>query len=303
MTGYFEGEGAAPIRFFHICTDGTHNGIVHFDDVDYIQATNIMAITAFKEGVGVLCYCHMSTHSHFVVYCETFEQAENFGEEFKRNYSRHVALRHGERKVYHGVDSTPKEIHDPFYLKNCISYSLLNPVAARLVKRPEDYHWSSFEAYFNNAPEDGKDISECSIRYVRDHLRTRLDIRNSDFRIDKDGYLTLRSVVNYRFVERLFRSRTDFFRSLAITSSNYASEEERYVTGNFHYSDTELMAECLNSARNLYEKDSLQLLTKPEKIKVIRLVQRKTKASDKQLARLLRLSRAEIVLNGKNVRY
>lgn len=287
MKEYFEGESVVPIKFFHICTDGTRNGIVHFCDADYRQAILISAISAYRHNVRMTAFCHMSTHSHFVIYCNSFEDAKSFADEFKKEYARFAARAHGERKIYKDIDCTPKQISDPFYLRNCISYTLMNPVVPQIVKRPEDYRWSSFEAYFNNAQYDTVKVSSLGKRKCRELLHTREDLSSSDLLIDPDGNLNLKSTVDYGFVERLFISRTDFFRSLAITDC--IKEEERYVRAVLNYSDTEILAEILSYASKHFKKNSIQDLTKDEKLKILMPILKKTRANAKRISRLLRL--------------
>jgi len=288
----YEGKKGAPLRFFHVSTDGTHNGIVHFCDTDYKQAIIISAIAAMTTDVVIVCYCHMSTHSHFVLYCYSYEQAKAFINIYKRDYSRYVTLEHGESMIYRRIECDPQEIKDVFHLKNCISYTLLNPTVPGIVKHAEDYRWSSFEAYFNNATFNKYPVQSFTIRELRAKLRTRQDLTNSAFMLDDNGNLVIKSFVDYKFVESLFRSKADFYKSLAMTNS--ISEEETYVKSSFKYSDTEVIAEALTIAKNKFGKNSIQMLTKEEKHKLLPTLRKKTYASPKKLARILRLEITEV---------
>ncbi len=292
MFDYYEGEGAAEVKFFHVCTDGTSNGVVHFCDKDFLKAIKLSAVSAFKCGVSIVCYCHMSTHSHFVIYCESQEQAKSFGEAFKRDYARYVSKEYGVAKVYYGVACVPKRINDLYYLKNCISYVLMNPVTAGIVRRAEDYKWSSFDAYFNNAVDDSISINDLGTVRRRSIMCTHADLSASLLRVCSDGSLSVKSFVDYKFVEKLFKGRTDFFRSLALTDC--VSEEEKYIGNSFAYSYTEIIAEVISCAQKFFGKTSIALLTKEEKRKVIVTVRKKTRATPKVLARILRLDIREV---------
>ena len=292
MNDNFEREKGLQLRFFHVCTDGTHNGRVHFEDKDYCQANIIAAICAFKSDVIVLCFCHMSNHSHFVIASETAQAALKFGETYKRDYSRYVALNHSERMVYQNVDVTPKEIGDLLYLKRCIAYVLLNPVSAGLVKRPEDYNWSSFNVYFNFKDDDSVPVGKMKVKEYQKTLKTRVNLAGSGLKIDATGNVSLKSFIDYRFVENLFKGRTEFFKALALT--NIDEEENKYVRHKFIYSDTELIAEILNYSRRLYGKEFLSILTKDEKYRIITYVRKKTLVKGKRIARILRLPEKEV---------
>lgn len=279
---------AAGIRFFHVCTDGSDNGIVYYNEKDYRQAIIIASVLAYRMGVRIICFCHMSTHSHFVIWCETREQAKDFIDSFKRDYSRYLYL---DRKIhcsYRRIGSAPKEIEDFRYLKNCISYVLLNPVAAGIVSSPENYAWSSFEAYFNTAPSPGRPILSVGVREQHRLLKTWQDLSSSGFIIDDNGIPALKSYIDYSLVERLFGNRTNFYKSLALTDN--LTEEMKYVRKLARFSDDELWAEAVAFAKKLFNVSELQTLTFNEKLKVGDRVMKKTGVPIKRIARILRIN-------------
>lgn len=292
MRDYLEEEGAAPVRFFHISTDGTQNGIVHFDDSDYQQAIKISAINAEKHNVGILSYCHMSTHSHFVVWAESKENAKAYAEAYKRDYARYLALKRGIRKPFSDITCEPKEITDLFYLRNCIAYTLLNPVVPGIVRYPEEYRWSSVSAYFNPSEVAGIRVSSLGTVRQREIMKTKYDFSKSKLLIDNEENIVIRSLVDYKTVERIFGSQSAFFKALALTNS--VEEEEKYVQHTLKYDDTELMAEFISLAQKRFKKVELKLLTKSEKLSLILPVQRKTGVTPKRIARILRLAPEEV---------
>lgn len=280
------------VRFFHICTDGERNGIVHPCDEDFNQAIKIMAVKAWQYGVRIICYCFMSTHMHCVIRSNSYEKAGTFAEGFKRDYSKYISNKYNIRSIYQGINCKPIEITDRFYLKNCIAYVLLNPCAAHIVHRPEDFRWSSFDAYFNKSEIKGQGVGSMKDDKRRKVFRTRVDIKDSGMVIDYEGNLEKRSFVDFRFVENLFGSQTDFFKSLALTNSPV--EEEKYVERTVHHTDNELFAEAMKMAGEKFGRNQLHLLTRDEKIRLIQTLNRKTKASEKRIGRILRLSPTDI---------
>ena len=283
--------GCTPIRFYHVCTDGESNGIVYTSENDYRQAVTISAICAFKANVKIVCFCHMSTHSHFVIWSDSYDKAECFSNSFKRDYSRYFVLKYKADPVYCGISAKPILIADRFYLMNCIAYVLNNPVAAKITTKAEDYRWSSFNAYFIGPYDDSVPIERFGVREINRILLTRADLRNSGFRLNQDGSINLRSFVDFGFVERMYGGKKEFYRSMALTDSSV--EEARYVPHIVRFSDTELYAEALEIARQKYSTDTLNLLTKERKIALIIPLHRKTKASVERIARILRINPKE----------
>ncbi len=284
--------GCNPIRFYHVCTDGEDNGIVYTSENDYRQAVTISAICAYKADVKIVCFCHMSTHSHFVIWSDSYDKAECFSNSFKRDYSRYFVLKYRADPVYCGISAKPILIADRFYLMNCIAYVLNNPVAAKITSRAEDYRWSSFNAYFNESSDDSVPIEHLGVRNIRNILQTKTKLQNSGFRINTDGSIHLKSYIDYGIVERIYGGKKEFYRSMAMTDS--AVEEMRYVSHVVRFTDTELYAEALEIARRKYSTNTLNLLTKERKIALVIPLQRKTKASVERIARILRISPKEV---------
>ncbi len=286
-----EGENAARPRFFHICTDGNGNGIVFTNNEDYRQAILISAVLAIKYNVSVICYCHMSTHSHFVVVCNSHELAQAFGNEFKRCYGIYARNAYGIASVFRRVDVMVKEITDLLYLKKCIAYVLLNPVAAKICRRAEEYQWSSFDAYFDRSPMSGTNVNSMNARDIRHIFKTRIPISQSGYIIDPDGGLVIKSFVKHTLVESLFGSKADFFRSLALTNS--AEEEERYTDGIVRYNDNELLSEIAGLAMAKFNKVP-HLLTKSEKVTLLPALKKKTGVATGRMAKAMNMDIIEV---------
>lgn len=279
------------VLFFHVCTDGTNNGIVHFCEEDYEQANKIAAVAAYKHGVKIITHCHMTTHSHFVVWGSDYQAAKDFGESFKHDYSIYVYRAHGVSGVYQRIPATVRRIVDIRDLKNCIAYTLLNPVVARMVLRPEHWKWSSFAAYFNSAQQPSIPVSSLSVRKTRELFKTYTDLSQSGFEVDDDGKLLLWSFEDSKFVERLFGGPTDFFKCLALTDS--ASEEVKYtcIADSVRYTDDEIRAEASMLALKKFSTRDIDLLTLDQKTGLLLPLRKKTGASPSRLARVLRLNR------------
>ena len=279
-------------RFFHVCTDGTSNGIIFTCDADYQTAIKISAILAYKMGIRIICYCYMTNHSHFVVSCQSEASAKNFIDSFKREYAKYARRIRGVSQIYNEVRSSITEIKGRLYLRNCVSYVLLNPVAAKICDVPEAYRYSSFKAYFLQDHVIGRNVCDIGIRKQRILFGSKANLSDSGFIVDEDNHLVIRSFVDYKFVENLFGSQTWFYKSLALTNS--VDEEQKYTSHICRYNDMELYAEISGMAVKRYGKENFLLLTKSEKLSLIPAIERKTHATVKRLARMLRLTPQEI---------
>ena len=51
---------------FHLCTEALKQALLCYDDEDYEILWNLMALTAWKCGIKVYCFCLMSNHLHLL---------------------------------------------------------------------------------------------------------------------------------------------------------------------------------------------------------------------------------------------
>ena len=192
--------------------------------------------------------------------------------------------------VYREIPVTVREINDSWDLKNCIAYNLLNPVKAHIVAHPEEYRWSSFSCYFSLEKIEAISLSSMSTRAACRLFHTHCDLRSSGLSVDEEGRVILKSFVDYRFVERLFGSQTEFFKSLALT--DYAKEELKYtpIIDIVRFSDDEIRAEAVVLARTYFGTNSLAGLTLDQKTRLLNPLRKKTQATPARLARILRMN-------------
>jgi putative transposase len=114
---------------------------------------DIMAEWCGRCGVTVWAYCLMPNHVHLIAVPKTEDALTRAIGEAHRRYTRRINL----REDWHGhlwqgrFASFPM---DEPYLLAAARYVELNPVRARLVKKPEAWRWSSARAHLGGA-DDG----------------------------------------------------------------------------------------------------------------------------------------------------
>jgi len=117
-----------------------------FDDEDYEIYLRLMREWCEPAGVEVWSYCLMPNHVHLVVVPKSEESlARGIGEAHRR-YTRHINFKKG-WKGYLWQGRFASFPMDENYLLAACRYIELNPVRAKLVRRPEDYRWSSARAH------------------------------------------------------------------------------------------------------------------------------------------------------------
>ena len=132
----------------HVTQRGNRRQRVFFSDEDYGSYLALLAEWCGRFGVEVWSYCLMPNHVHLMVVPHTEEGLARAIGETHRRYTRRVNFQKGWRGyLWQGrFASFPME---GIYGVACARYIELNPVRARLVKRPEEWRWSSAAAHLS----------------------------------------------------------------------------------------------------------------------------------------------------------
>ena len=135
-------RAVAPGIPHHVTQRGNRRQQTFFNDEDYQSYLGLMSEWCMKFQVETWAYCLMPNHIHLIVVPETKDGLNQAIGEAHRRYTRRINFREGWRgHLWQGRFSSFSM--DEGYLLACTRYVELNPVRAGLVKKPEDWHWSS----------------------------------------------------------------------------------------------------------------------------------------------------------------
>ena len=113
------------------------------------------------EKVKIISYCIMDNHAHFLVYTENQNDLTKLMQRTNTSYAKFYN-KFCERVGYVFRDRYfTQMILGETQLYNCIVYIHYNPVKANLVRRPEEYNYSSYQEYIGKIK---KLITEESIK-------------------------------------------------------------------------------------------------------------------------------------------
>lgn len=173
---------------YHVCTDGMSRNILFKDDKDFIKGT-------YDECVG-----------------------------FIRLYKKRInGLLEGAN-----TDVSVKQIDTEDYLKTAIAYVLRNPVATKLPIVPGEYRWNSGNCYFADGSMYGRRFTKAS-DFGSTEMRKKFNTRHAlpgDYLITEEGIILPRCYVDYKTVERLYRTPAAFLHRLA---KNMDSEKKHWA--------------------------------------------------------------------------
>ena len=131
----------------HVTQRGNRRERTFFEDGDYALYLDLLADAAGRFGVEIWSYCLMPNHVHIIaVPRDTGALSQTF-RYVHRHYTGYVNARmRVTGHLWQGRFSSVAM--DEAHLHAALRYVALNPVRARLVKRAEDWRWSSVGAHF-----------------------------------------------------------------------------------------------------------------------------------------------------------
>jgi len=146
----------------HVTQRGNRRLPVFFGDGDYRAYKALLAEGCAKAGTAVWAYCLMPNHVHLILVPSHEDGLRAALGETHRRYTRHVNAREGWRgHLWQSrFASFPM---DEAHLLACARYVELNPVRAKLARRPRAWKWSSAEAHLT-----GKDDGLVSVAPLLD---------------------------------------------------------------------------------------------------------------------------------------
>jgi REP-associated tyrosine transposase len=159
-----------PGTLYHVVSRGNNKQAMFADDEDYLRFLNMMPRALSRFEVKCHAYCLMRTHVHLLLepglqplwrmmqqlssaYCQSFNR-------------RHKRVGH----VIGGRYKSPLVDNDVYFLR-VVRYIVLNPVAAQIVARPEDWRWSSYRATAGLGPSSpGLEIARVLTAFDSDNI-------------------------------------------------------------------------------------------------------------------------------------
>ena len=132
---------------FHILNRGNNRQVIFLDEEDFDYF--IALLKRFKKELKFKLYhfCLMSNHTHFVMEPTVDGSLPKIMQKLTLAHTRYFNNKYrGVGHVWQGRYKSSLIDSDNYFVW-CGIYNELNPVRAGLVKKPEDWQWSSFRFY------------------------------------------------------------------------------------------------------------------------------------------------------------
>ena len=137
----------------HIIQRGNRRQRVFFSEDDKNLYLQILNYHCRKESVEIWCYCLMDNHVHLIAVPKKTENLARAIGAIHRKYTYMINIRHN-WKGYLWQGRFLSYPMDEKYLYLAVRYIERNPVRAGIVRKAEDYPWSSAKAHVFRKPDN-----------------------------------------------------------------------------------------------------------------------------------------------------
>ena len=130
----------------HITQHGNYRQVIFGCDDDYQQYLNWLKYYSDKHLLKIWAYCLMNNHVHFVAVPEKEESMARTFNTLHMRYAQYMNAKRGDRgHLWQGRYYSCAL--DEKHLYAAVRYIENNPVNARIVKKAENYRWSSAKSH------------------------------------------------------------------------------------------------------------------------------------------------------------
>ena len=134
-------------KYFHVMVQGIAKENIFPNDNSKGYYLSSLKKTITKKPVSILAFCVMDNHTHLLLVAENISVIAQYMKIVNSDYARYYN-NENDRIGYVFRDRFKSEvIQDTKYLLSCLVYIHNNPVKAGIVKKAEDYNYSSYTNY------------------------------------------------------------------------------------------------------------------------------------------------------------
>lgn len=137
----------------HIIHRGNNKMNVFVDDYDRQVFLRFLGLLVERFAILIHSFTILSTHDHLIV-TPTGDDLASAMQSLATKYTKYFNRRYARCGTIWNDRYRSKLIADEQYALTCLRYIELNPVRANLVTSPDQYRWSTYNAYATGAFPD-----------------------------------------------------------------------------------------------------------------------------------------------------
>lgn len=138
--------------------------------------------------IDIVAYCIMDNHAHLLMYSKGIQNISNFMQQVNLLYAKYYNKKK-ERVGYvfrNRFESVPIMTREQMY--QCIKYIHMNPVKAGIVKKEDQYEYSSYQDYFNRTGFVNDKLLKFVFNSSENYIEKFQKIEYKDLNLHKENF-------------------------------------------------------------------------------------------------------------------
>ncbi len=145
-------EPFAKDHYYHIFNRGCNRQNIFFSDRNYLYLLRKIKASYEKYGVGMVAYCLMPNHYHFLLQQKTDRPLSDWIQYLFNGYTQAINKERNRSGTLFQGRARHVLLETDEQLIHVARYIHVNPVAAGLASRPEEWIWSNYLEWIDERP-------------------------------------------------------------------------------------------------------------------------------------------------------
>ena len=209
-------RGSYSSCFFHNMVQGINKEYIFNQNKEKNKYIKLLK-QSLEYDIEIISYVIMDNHAHLLLYVTDVTKMSEFMKNTNEKYAMYYNYINNRVGVVFRNRFKTQAIVSETHLYNCIKYIYDNPVKAKIVEKPEEYKYSNFTQFNNNALD--KKILNCgqfsNMEKMYENESKILDTKEDELNYAKsiiDEYIkdkSLKNEDNQRKILQMLREKTN----------------------------------------------------------------------------------------------
>ncbi len=138
-------------KCFHLMSQGINKEKIFLDNMWKEKYKELLKKYSLEYKINIISYCIMNNHVHLLVYVDDVNNLSKFMHRINTIYASYYNRENNRVGYVFRNRYQVQTIKDEMHLKTCIVYIHNNPVKAGIVRKCNEYNYSSFYEYIEKA--------------------------------------------------------------------------------------------------------------------------------------------------------
>ena len=138
-------------KCFHLMSQGINKEKIFLDNKWKEKYKELLKKYSLEYKINIISYCIMNNHVHLLVYVDDVNNLSKFMHRINTIYASYYNRENNRVGYVFRNRYQVQTIKDEMHLKTCIVYIHNNPVKAGIVRKCNEYNYSSFYEYIEKA--------------------------------------------------------------------------------------------------------------------------------------------------------